>query len=333
MDEVTLSGGGAGGRGRSAARWAFGAIWLVSLAWGVATGVFADVDLLDVLPYLTLLLGGYLLLQPGNQPLSPPRAVGVVLAALASDVFVLAALTVVQESWLVSLACYLIAFLIARGNSVIGGVGAAVALGYGLAWTALAGATAEAAFRLLAVPFIAIVVALVWRVALRRLLARERLRRENAERAAREARAATEAAETGRAELAAIQAQAGPLLERIAAGEPLEGLRPDLRVVEGAVRDRIRSPGLQQPILTEAIADRRRAGVDVLVLCESQDDALPGPDCVARIAQLIAEADAGRVTLRILPPGRDAAASVVHAGDEGVRRVMIGADGTVLARI
>lgn len=333
MDAVTATDTAASGLGGPAARWALTAIWLVSLGWGIVTGVFDQVDLLDVLPYLTLLLGGYLISRPGDQPLSPPRAIGVVAAALASDVFVLAALTRVQESWLVSLGYYLIALLIVRGNSVVAGIGAAVALGYGLAWAVLVGASAEAAVQMLALPFIAIVVGGVWRVALRPVLARERLRRVEAERAARQTLAAAEAAEANRREVAAIGRRAGPLLRRIDGGEPLEVLRPDLRVVEGAIRDRIRSPTLQQPVLTEAIADRRRAGVQVLVLGEPDDEAPPGADCVATISRLVADADAGRVTIRILPPGRAAAASVVHQHDDRVHRWMIGADGTVTARV
>ncbi|MBP8918816.1 MAG: hypothetical protein KBG85_03845 [Micropruina sp.] len=334
MDDVTPTGTEATELGGSFARWALIAIWLLSLAWGIATGVFAELEPLDVLPYLTLLIGGYLLTRPGNQPLSPPRAIGVVVAALASDIFVLAALTVVQESWLVSLAYYLVALLIARGNSIIGGIGAAVTLGYGLAWAILAGATPEATFRLLALPVIAIVVGSLWRVVLRRLVARERRHRVDAALADRQTRAAAEAVEANRRECAEIDAQAGPLLERIAAGEPLEDLRVDLRVAEGAIRDRIRSPGLRLPALVEAIAERRRAGVDVLLLGEQEDaEERPSEACLAAIGRVIAQADAGRVTVRILPPGRDAAASVVQQHGDRVQRTMIAADGTVLARL
>lgn len=256
------------------------------------------------------------------------------VAALASDIFVLAALTVVQESWLVSLAYYLVALLIARGNSIIGGIGAAVTLGYGLAWAILAGATPEATFRLLALPVIAIVVGSLWRVVLRRLVARERRHRVDAALADRQTRAAAEAVEANRRECAEIDAQAGPLLERIAAGEPLEDLRVDLRVAEGAIRDRIRSPGLRLPALVEAIAERRRAGVDVLLLGEQEDaEERPSEACLAAIGRVIAQADAGRVTVRILPPGRDAAASVVQQHGDRVQRTMIAADGTVLARL
>lgn len=333
MVDVTATGTGATGLGTPTARWALAAVWLLSIAWGGITGAFTELSLIRVLPYLVLLIGGYLLSTPGNQPLTPPRAVGVVLAALVADILVLRALTVVQDSWLLSLAYYLVALLIARGNSIIGGIGAAVTLGYGLAWAILAGAAPASTVDLLAVPFIAIVVGGIWRVVLRRVVARERLHRTEAAHAARQIRVAAEAAEANRREFAEIGRQAGPLLHRIADGERLEMLRPDLRVVEGAIRDRIRLPGLQQPILTEAIADRRRAGVHVLMLGEQEGGVLPGPDCVATISRLIAETDAGRVTVRILPPGRGAAASVVQQRDDGVRRFMIGADGTVLARL
>lgn len=332
MGDVTATGTGATGLGTPTARWALAAVWLLSIAWGAITGAFAELTLVRILPYLTLLVGGYLLSTPGNQPLSPPRAVGVVVAALVADIFVLRALTVVQESWPLSLAYYLVALLIARGNSIIGGIGAAVTLGYGLSWAILTRAAPEATLDLLAIPFIAIVVGAIWRVVLRRVVARERAHRTDAARAARQTRVAAEAVEANRREFAEIGRQADPLLERIATGEPLGELRVELRVTEGAIRDRIRSPGLQQAVLTDAIADRRRVGVDVLVLGEQGIENQPGPGCIETISALVAEADAGRVTVRILPPGREAAASVVHQRGDGVRRTMIGADGAVLAR-
>ena len=321
------------GVGTPAARWAMIAIWLLSIAWGAITGVFAELELVDVLPYATLLLGGYLLSAPGIQPLSQPRAVGVVAAALVADIFVLRALTTVQDSWLLSLAYFLVALLIARGNSVIGGIGAAITLGYGVAWAMLAGAAPEGVVDLLAIPVIAIVVAIVWRLVLRRMIEREQVRRGDAARAERETLVSAESVEANRRELAAIATQARPLLGRIAAGDPLEEFRADLRVAEGGVRDRIRSPGLQHPVLIAAVAEARRAGVEVLLLGELGTENPPTPACVDAISALISEAEAGRVTVRILPPGRDAAASVVHQEGEDVRRTMVAVDGSVLARL
>lgn len=319
--------------GTPAVRWTLAAILPLGVAWGAVTGTFAELNLVRILPYAVLLIGGYLLSAPGNQPLSAPRAVGVLMAAVAADVLVLRALTVVQDSWLRSLAYYLVALLIARGNSIIGGIGAAVTLGYGLAWAVLTRAAPDTVLELLAVPLIAIVAGVIWRTVLRRVVARERTDRADAARAELQARADAEAVEANRRELAEIARQARPLLDRIVAGEPLGELRVDLRVTEGAIRDRIRSPGLQRPILTDAIAERRRAGVDVLLLGEHATETPLTQDSIETIGALIAEADSGRVTVRILPPGRDAVASVVHQRGDGVRRTMIGADGAVLARV
>ncbi|NMD47243.1 MAG: hypothetical protein GYA85_10825 [Propionibacterium sp.] len=333
MGDLTVKRTGATWLGIPTTRWALAAILPLGVAWGALTGAFAELNLVRILPYAVLLIGGYLLSAPGNQPLSPPRAVGVVAAALAADVLVLRALTVVQDSWLRSLAYYLVALLIARGNSIIGGIGAAVTLGYGLTWGVLTRAAPDAVVELLAVPLIAIVAGVIWRVVLRQMVARERLDRADAVRAELQARADAEAVEASRRELAEIARQARPLLDRIVAGEPLGELRVDLRVTEGAIRDRIRSPGLQRPILTDAIAERRRAGVDVLLLGEHATETPLTQDSIETIGALIAEADSGRVTVRILPPGRDAVASVVHQRGDGVRRTMIGADGAVLARV
>ena len=44
MDDVTPTGTEATELGGSFARWALIAIWLLSLAWGIATGVFAELE-------------------------------------------------------------------------------------------------------------------------------------------------------------------------------------------------------------------------------------------------------------------------------------------------
>lgn len=333
MVDLTPKGVGATGPGIPVALGVLAAVLSLGIAWGAMTGAFAELSLVRILPYAVLIVGGCLLGAPGNQPLSAPRAVGVVVAALVADVLVLRALTVVQDSWLLSLAYYLVALLIARGNSIIGGIGAAVTLGYGLAWAVLSRVAPDAILELLTVPLIAIVAGVIWRLVLRQVVVRERVHRAEAVRGERQARVDAEAVEASRRELAEIARQAEPLLDRIVAGEPLGELRADLRATEGAIRDRISSPGLRGAVLADAIAACRRAGVDVLLLGEHASEVPLSPDCVEAVGALIAEAGSGRVTVRILPPGREAAASVVHEGEDGVRRTMIGADGAVVARI
>ena len=55
-----------------------------------------------------------------------------------------------------------------------------------------------------------------------------------------------------------------PVLERVADGEPIdEELRIELTHAEAAVRDRIRVPHLQHPLLVAEISRLRRLGVAV----------------------------------------------------------------------
>lgn len=104
---------------------------------------------------------------------------------------------------------------------------------------------------------------------------------------ARSARSAAAFAAAERAELAVSEAArarhlarqaaaqavldaAGPLLEQLAEGRPLDDRdRRELLVVEGALRDRIRAAGLMAPVLQEAVAAARRRGLDVLLLDEA----------------------------------------------------------------
>lgn len=330
MADVTAAGTGATGLGAPAARWALGFSWLLSIVWGGVEGSLVAPGAFDLLPYLTLFVGGVLLTTPGDQPLGVPRALGVAACSLATVGFVLATLETAADTWLGNLGFYLVALQIARGNIVIGGVGAVLGLSGGLVWGFSRGAPAEAIADLLAVPVIAVIAGLTWRPVLRRAVSLERSHRSEAARAARETAAAIEAAEANRAELAEIRQHVEPLLRRIADGEPLDSLRRDLEVTEGGIRDRIRTPGLQHPALTAAIADRRHHGIQVVLLGDGETELQPG--LLQTLTELVQAATEGRVTVRVMPPDRGAAASVVHEQAGRLERTVLGPDGSVLAR-
>lgn len=130
-------------------------------------------------------------------------------------------------------------------------------------------------------------------------------------------------------QLARLDGRVRSLLEEIAAGDVLdeEGLER-CRLVEAQLRDRIRAAGLDVPALAEAAWAARSRGVNVLLL----DDYVPGAttaDEQARerlLASVHAAAvdalDAARpgcdVTVRLLPTGRAAAATVSVADDGAV---------------
>ena len=110
--------------------------------------------------------------------------------------------------------------------------------------------------------------------------------------------------------------------ERVADGEPIdEELRIELTHAEAAVRDRIRVPHLQHPLLVAEISRLRRLGVAVVLLGESSaPDQLIDERLAEACRALIAPVTSGRVTIRALPANRAAALSlVVHSGEAAIR--------------
>ncbi len=189
---------------------------------------------------------------------------------------------------------------------------------------------------MVAIPLSALLVGVLWQLMFRRAVGREVAHRGEAARSGLARRAHEEALARSRRELAQIELEARPLLERLAAGEPIDdGVRADLEVAEATIRDRIRSPLLQHPALTPELARLRRGGVHVLLLGEVPDDGGPhepmaGPLAAAVVRELADAEPGGSVVIRRLPDG--GAVSVVVRGASTTRQVQLSVDGTVLAR-
>jgi hypothetical protein len=125
----------------------------------------------------------------------------------------------------------------------------------------------------------------------------------------------------------AVLDQAGPLLEQLAEGHPLDDRdRRELLVVEGALRDRIRAAGLLEPGLQGAVAAARRRGIDVLVL----DEAGASVDEQQRrrasewLTTELGAARGGRFVGRLV--SREGAPRVSAVTDAGSRSLALGAD-------
>jgi len=108
------------------------------------------------------------------------------------------------------------------------------------------------------------------------------------------------------------------LLEKLASGAPLEPAdRIEFAVAEAEVRDSVRARSLRLPAVIVAAREARRRGVEVVLLDDS-DPAENEPALLERVGtELAAALDAaadGRVTARLLPPGRDVVATVVVDG-------------------
>lgn len=334
MDRLTSSATSAGGLGTPAARWAF----LFGLACGALQGLvdgsLAAAPLVWAATLAAAFLGVLALTTPGAHHLTPPVAGCTVAIAGAVAVAALWSSPGVTDLWALDFAAYLATFLIVRGNVVAGVIGSALVPGMAALWAWPRQPSPQEWALLLGIPIGCFFAAAAWRLVLRRIVVRERVHRGEAARAAEHAEADAEALAATRAELAEISAQVGPLLERIAAGEPVDDdLRARLTFTEAGVRDRIRAPHLSHPDLVAAIEALRRRGVDVVLLGEDSGGSRQLSDALANaIAAAIAPVRAGRVTVRRLPEGRPAAVSVVTSNTDIAAHLQFSESGTLLVR-
>jgi hypothetical protein len=149
-----------------------------------------------------------------------------------------------------------------------------------------------------------------------------RLTAETAARAGAEAAALAATAERIK-RLAELENSIGPLLTRIAKGPALnEEERRESAVAEAGLRDTMRARALCLAPVVEAARDARRRGVEVLLLDDS-DPSTIRPDDVAELGRVVSaalhRAKDGRVTARLLPPGRASIGTVVADGSEYAR--------------
>ncbi|MDO3649099.1 hypothetical protein [Nocardia mangyaensis] len=158
------------------------------------------------------------------------------------------------------------------------------------------------------------------------------LRSQANRRAATEAALAAATAERDR-QLTRLDRMARPVLARIAEGAQLTAAeREQCRLLEAELRDGLRAPDLATERLSTAARGARSRGVEVTLL----DDGgfLGVPEWVrhhvidAAVDELDA-AEAGTVTVRVLPVGRRWVATVLAAAPTGDRRTEIDTAGAV----
>lgn len=321
-------GAGVGTRG---ARWALVVVWVLFVLSGLLDGAFSLSHPMQTVGACVALVGAVLLTTPGVGALAPSRALLVTACAASAAVLLLASGEVGGELWLVNFAAYLPALLIARGNPRIGLLGGLVLVVTGAAVCIGIGTPLGTIVEVFTIPLAALIVGVLWFLMLRSIVAREQAHRSEAARAAFSTRLAQEANAANIRELREICRDAEPLLEAVATGQPLsEELRREIAIVEAGIRDRIRSPGLQHPLLVEAITACRRRGVTVVVLGDGFEDA--GDHLAAEVAAHLDGFDEGEVTIRALPAGRMGALSLRVSNEVRTERITFAADGAVEQR-
>ncbi|WP_313358029.1 hypothetical protein [Corynebacterium variabile] len=171
----------------------------------------------------------------------------------------------------------------------------------------------------------------VWRVP----AAQERLRRS-----VEEETVAEESAQQRAQNLRLLEVTVGPVFTAVhGAGQISPALAQRAHLTELGLRDMIRSPLLNAPELRDAVRDARLRGVTVLLLDDhtgrrdtgqgnevDQDVEKSVELLLGTFVEAVDRTSTGRVTIRLLPPGRTAFATVTDA--DGSQR--FAADGTTI---
>jgi hypothetical protein len=158
------------------------------------------------------------------------------------------------------------------------------------------------------------------------------LREEAMIRAAAEATMAASDGERIR-QLARLDRVARPILERIADGAVLTvAEREQCRLLEAELRDGLRAPQLVSEELSGAARGARARGVEVVLLDDGGFEGVPHwvrQRVIDSAARELDAANAGSVTVRVLPLGRRVLATVLAHAPEYDRRTEIDTNGNV----
>ena len=218
----------------------------------------------------------------------------------------------------------LCAFMCVRGRTGVAWVAQAATMSIVTAWGDWTGQGALAGF-LLALPNIAVLLmstlfARIMRPAALSVRAlHAEAERQTAELADGEARAAERRRQNQR-----LQQLAWPTIDLLARKSTLtEEQIDDARLTEARLRDSVRAPSLDVPLVVEAVRQARQRGVDVVLIDDRGMDVVDDDGRTAFhqcAAEWLASAVDGRITVRVLPPNRSQLATIVAVAADGTQR-------------
>ncbi len=255
-------------------------------------------------------------------------SLGVVAAVAAATALISWQLIYVdslgREMWHVFANTWMLFFLVLRGRTGFAWLGFLGMIGIHMVWASGHGASLVGELEYFQSDAGILVVASLFAVALRRVSRRiNALNTRSVELSAATATAQVQK-DTREARLGELTDLAGPLLQRVVDGPELTWEeRTELLLAEATLRDSVRAPSLNVPEVVRVTAEARRRGVEVTLL-DDRGEPLPTPAAQkmlnARVAECIGNVDSGRVAVRLSPPGRRVAASMVVETTGRVRR-------------
>ncbi|MBU3062142.1 hypothetical protein KO481_11470 [Nocardia sp. NEAU-G5] len=276
----------------------------------------------------TVIVAGAVVLIPRDDPLPMARTWAVVLAGpLSAAIINLGPHRAHHAVWVVVAYSYVLALLAVRGRVAATLAGLA---GAGITFT-LANGSLDPAIDGTVVAAAAAFGGIAFTASMRPLLrSYHSARAEIARHAGVEARAAARSLER-RSQLAYLDRTARPVLEFLAAGgAPTADQVRECRLLEAEIRDRLRAPGLAVPALVRAAREARARGVALTLLDDGGMGSVAPRVRETIVKTAVAELDSvteGRVTVRVLPPGRGSIATIVSVEPDTYRRIEIDAAG------
>jgi hypothetical protein len=272
---------------------------------------------------------------PHSDPFPLAWAIAILVAVASSTALVSWQLAPTgspgREAWHLGANTWLLFFLTMRGRPVLGWLGFGVMLVITVVWAVDVGRGPLGAVALLETHAGILLVGTLFRGGLRR--ASRRINSLNARSLELAAAAASSDAEQDirRQRVAELAEVATPLLAKISRSSHV---RPEERIeyllAEATLRDSVRARSLHLPEIAAATAQARRRGVEVTLL-DDRGGGLPNPVAMRRLTDRITESlrnvDRGRLTVRLAPPGRGTAVSIVVESEGSTHRVDLDAEG------
>jgi hypothetical protein len=238
-----------------------------------------------------------------------------------------------RGTWHLGANTWLIWFLILRRRVLLAWVGGFIMVAITVVWAQHAGHSVTWALLLVQSQVALMVVATLFGASLRRTAQRINELTERSVSASAVAASANAAQEIRMQRAAELASTAVPLLDRIASGAALsEADRAEFARVEAHLRDSVRGRSLMMPVVVGAVGRARENGVEVALL-DDRGAELPSQAAMAeigiRLAAALDRVDAGAVTIRLLPPGRDIAVTMVTRKGEATSRLALTGEGNV----
>ena len=240
-----------------------------------------------------------------------------------------------RATWNLGANTWLLFFLTIQGRPWAAWLGMVLMIAQSATWAAITDRGALAGVVMCSNHVGILLVGTLFAILLRRTAQRIEALRERALTAAAETAAADAGIEIRRARVDELSALALPLLERIGEGGPFtDAERASFARAEARLRDGVRGRALALPEVVEATEAARARGVSVTIL-DDRGEVIEDGDALARMVEVIVRtlgaAFAGAVTVRLQPPGRDCALTLLHVHGDEVTRIALDEHGEVLA--